>query len=93
MNTLNNSCENILQPKKKNTKSYQMKETLIKELPNCFKKGEGKQPLCINIHIQVHTHFKDDPRFEPSLIQQGLNKYCVSPKYIKIIKAGAPRKS
>jgi sRNA-binding protein len=91
MDTLNTICAKNLQPKKKNTKSYRMKETLIEELPNCFKKGDGKQPLCINIHIQVHTHYKDDPRFEPNLIQQGLNKYCNSPKYIKNIIAGVPR--
>ena len=68
-----------------------MKEQLIQELPDCFKKGDSKQPLCIAIHLQVHTHYKDDARFEPALIQQGLNRYCNSPKYIKNIITNAPR--
>lgn len=91
METLNTQCVKNLQPKQKSTKSYRMKETLIQELPHCFKKGDGKQPLCIGIHIQVHTHYKDDARFESNLIQQGLNKYCNSPKYIKNIITGASR--
>lgn len=91
MDTFNNCCAKDVQPKRKNSKAFRMKELLVQEFPNCFKKGDAKQPLCIGIHIQVHAHYKDDARFEPSLIQQGLNKYCFSPKYIKKIITGTPR--
>lgn len=68
-----------------------MKDLLIQELPQCFKKGDQKQPLCIGIHIQVHSHYKDDDRFEPKALQDGLNRYFNGIKYLKKIIEGVPR--
>lgn len=87
-----NSCDDILVIQKVNyKKSDRIKALLIKELPKCFKEGELKQPLCIGIHLQVHTHYKDEDRFEPDHLQKGLNKYCAGEKYLKVIVEGAHR--
>lgn len=78
-------------PKKKNEKVQQMKNVLKQDFPNCFKSGNEKLPLKIGIHLQIHFHYKDDPRFEPQLIQKGLNSYASSPKYLAKIVEGAHR--
>ena len=37
------------------------------------------------------THYKDDVRFEPAMIQKGLNRYCMGEKYARTIVEGAAR--
>ena len=85
------NSESICEIQRKKINRPRMKELLIQELPNCFKKGEQKQPLCIGIHLQVHSHYKDDARFEPKTLQTGINKYCCGEKYLKTIIEGASR--
>lgn len=82
---------NALKKPRKKGKVQQMKDALKQEFPNCFKSGNEKLPLKIGIHLQVHFHFKDDSRFDPKLIQQGLNSYFSSPKYLAKIIEGASR--
>ncbi len=86
-----NEIASIKPKTRRNTMSCRMKDVLIQELPNCFKKGDQKLPLCLGIHIQVHTHYKDETRFEPKLIQKGLNKYCSGTNYLSKIIEGVPR--
>lgn len=68
-----------------------MKELLKQELPQCFKSGDKKQPLKVGIHLQLHFHYKDDPRFEPQDLQKGLNSYASTPAYLVKIVEGAIR--
>lgn len=75
----------------KRRKMNQIKEIFKQELPHCFRSGSDKLPLKIGIHIEVHTHYKDDLRFTPQLIQYSLNSYCRTPAYLSKIIAGASR--
>ena len=51
------NLENTSEVKRKNSKPNRMKDFIVQDLPNCFRNGEQKQPLCIGIHLQVHTCF------------------------------------
>lgn len=68
-----------------------MKELLKQELSQCFKSGDQKQPLKVGIHMQLHFHYKDDPRFEPQHLQSALNSYAWTPAYLAKIVEGAVR--
>lgn len=81
----------LLNKPKQKQKVQQIKNMFKEDFPNCFKSGEEKLPLKIGIHLQVHFHYRDDTRFEPQLIQQGLNSYAMTPKYLSKIIEGAPR--
>lgn len=83
--------ENNVLVKRRMNRREQMKELLKLEFPNCFKSGDEKMPLKIGIHLQLHSHYKDDSRFDPQIIQKGLNSYSSSPKYLSKIVEGASR--
>lgn len=78
-------------PIAKSCRPKKIKAILKMEFPNCFKSGMEKLPLMIGIHEQLLDHYKDDPRFNPKQIQNGLCSYTSSPKYLSKIIEGASR--
>lgn len=91
MTAENSESEVFVIKRKKKRKVEGVKAALKEEFPNCFKSGDEKLPLKIGIHLQLHFHYKDDPRFDPQELQKGLNAYASSPKYLAKIVEGAVR--
>lgn len=60
--------------------------------PQCFIKGEHKQPLKVGIHKDVLDYCEEHYPHEPqNLIKKAVAKYAQGTQYLTTLKAGAPR--